>query len=357
MDSQFPPTPENVVTATVVPSSAPPMRPQRRSRPVVVLLVILLLLGLFASGMLNLALLAAAGLSSFETDRKVRERFYSHEKDSDNKVAVITVEGTIISAEGFIKRQIDRAKDDSNLKAIVLRIDSPGGTIAATDALYYQLRKLRQDQDIPLVVSMGSLAASGGYYLAMACGDTPDVIFAERSTWTGSIGVIIPHYNFAGLMKEWGIEEDSVTSHPLKNMASIARPMTEQERGILQGLVDDGFAQFKDIVKRGRPAFREDPKALDELATGQVFTAAQAEKNGLVDKIGFLEDAVDRAIALAGLSKDDVKVVRYRREPSVADVFFGNEVRKKPFDLATMLEMTAPRGYYLWTWLPSLVEP
>ena len=146
---------------------------------------------------------------------------------------------------------------------------------------------------------MGGLAASGGYYASMAVGDTEDTIFAEPTTWTGSIGVVIPHYNVTGLMKEIGVADDSIASNPLKEMGSFTRPMTEAERNIFQNLVNEGFTRFKDVVKSGRPKFKQDPAALDKLATGQVFTAVQAEKNGLIDKIGFIDDAVDRAIELA----------------------------------------------------------
>src|SRR6185369_12594700 len=129
---------------------------------------------------------------------------------------------------------------------------------------------------------------SGGYYVSMAVGDTENSIFAEPSTWTGSVGVVIPHYNFSGLMEKFQVEEDSIKSHRLKMMGSPFRPMTEEERGIFQGLVDESFTQFKEIVKAGRPKFRSNEAALTAVATGQVFTTKQALANGLVDKEGFI---------------------------------------------------------------------
>ena len=154
----------------------------------------------------------------------------------------------------------------------------------------------------------------------MCVGDAPEAIFAEPATWTGSIGVIIPHYNFGELMGKWGIQEDSIASNPLKTMGSFARPITDEEQKIFAGLVDEGFTQFKNVIKQGRPKFRKDPALLDKLATGQVFAADQALKNGLIDKIGFIEDAVDRAIGLAHLKKEDVKVVKYKAEPRLSDI-------------------------------------
>jgi len=336
------------------PPPPPPGRRYRRGGRWLLVLLLLALCGSLVANVMLLMVAGLAGLTSLDTDRKVQERFHSLQENGRSKVAVISVTGAILEGEGFVKHQIDRAMEDRSVKAVVLRVNSPGGTITGSDYIYHHLRELAREKEIPIVVSMGGLAASGGYYVSMAAGDTPDAIFAEPSTWTGSIGVIIPHYNFSGLLEEWGVEEDSVASRPLKKMGSFARPMTDEERQIFRELVDEGFTQFKDIVKAGRPRFRKDPKALDKLATGQIYTAQQALNNGLIDKIGFIEEAIDRAIELAKLDKDDVKVVEYKRMPTLTDVLLGANVRSQQFDLATMLEMTAPRAYYLCTWLPPL---
>jgi len=341
--------------AVPVASLAAAEPPRRRSRPWVRLLCGLLVLGLFGSLMLNLLLLAATGLTSLDADRKVQEKFFSHQRGGADKVAIITLSGTILSGKGFIKDQIDQAAEDSSVKAVVLRVNSPGGTITGSDYIHHHLSKLAGESKIPIVVSMGGVAASGGYYVSMACGKT-GVIFAEPTTWTGSIGVIIPRYDLSELLQSWGVAEDSIASHPLKKAGSFAKPMTEEEREIFRQLVNEGFTQFKDIIKRGRPAFQEDPEALDKLATGQIYTAGQALNNGLIDQIGFLEDAVDKAIELAKLDKNRVEVVEYQREPSLASVLLGGEVRQEQTDLAAMLELTVPRAYYLCTWLPPLAS-
>jgi protease-4 len=355
---QHPPVQAQLVAAPV---TAPP---PRKSRFFARLVLVFLLVGFLGSLAVNLLLLVAVGLSglaSAEDEGRVTEKVLpSWNRSGTDKVAILSIEGTILSGEGFFKQQIDHARKDiknGNLKAIVLRVNSPGGTISGSDYMLHHLRKLVEDSKeakVPIVVSMGGIAASGGYYVSMCVGDTPDTIFAEPTTWTGSIGVIIPHYNLADLMEKWGIQEDAVASHRLKGMGSLTRKMTFEERKILQQLVDDGFTRFKNIVKEGRPAFRKDPAALDKLATGQVYTADQALKNGLVDKIGFIEDAVDRAIELAGLNKGDVKVVRYRAEPRLSDVLFGETRAQPPFDLAAVLDSVTPRAYYLCTWLPAL---
>ncbi len=356
--NSHPKVPQEPPLAAQLAGQPPPTPPVRKARSVGRWLLALLLLGLCGSLLLNVMLFAVAGLAgltSLDADRKVQEKFHSHQKSARSKVAIISLKGVIINGEGFVKHQIDRALEDRDVKAVVLRVDSPGGTVTGSDYIYHHLRQLAEKKH--MVVSMGGLAASGGYYVSMAAGDTPDTVFAEPTTWTGSIGVMIPHYDLSELLqKKLGIKEDSVVSHRLKNMGSLARPMTTEEREIFRELVDESFTHFKDVVKAGRPKFRKDPNALEILATGQVYTAQQALQNGLVDKVGFIEEAIDRAIELAKLDKDDVKVVEYKRTPNLADVLLGTEVRGQQFDLATMLEMTAPRAYYLCTWLPPLTS-
>jgi protease IV len=364
MDTTPPPggSPQAPRYAQVVPERAIG-QPPRKSSLLARLFVALLFLAFLGSVALNFLLFVAVGLmgaGSADDEARIREKFFSLNRHGVHKVAIISIEGTILSGEGFFKQQIDHARKDiadGTLKAIVLRVNSPGGTIAGSDYMLYHLRKLvgeGQDAKIPIVVSMGAIAASGGYYVSMCVGDQPKTIFAEPSTWTGSIGVIIPHFNIADLMEKCGIQEDAVISHRLKGMGSITRKMTPEERQIFQKLVDDGFKQFKDVVLQGRPKLDKD--ALNKLATGQVYTAEQAKTLGLVDEIGFIEDAIDRAIELAKLNRGDVKVVKYKEEPRLADILFGKSQTQPSFDLAAILETTTPRAYYLCTWLPALAS-
>ncbi len=350
MSSYYPP--DGVVTAQVV---SP--QPHRSHRPTLVIVV----LGLFLMGSLfaNVVLLAALGLSRLEPS-KVQEKHFSHNASAADKVAILSLEGLILDGEGFAKDQIDQVMKDKSVKAVVLRVDSPGGTVTGSDYILHHLKKMRSERGIPVVVSMGSVAASGGYYISMAVGDTERSIFAEPTTWTGSIGVIIPHYDAAELAAKLGIKEDSIASHRLKGMGSFLRPMTEEERAIFQRLVDDSFSRFKEIVREGRPRFRQKPEELDKLATGQVFTAQQAKDSGLVDEIGFLEDAVDRAIELAGLDPEQVNVVRYRKEPTLADLMLGETVSSRlphaEWDWRVLFDAAVPRPFYLFSRLPVLVD-
>ena len=310
-----------------------------------------------------LLLLVLLVIGSFEKayndgDGDAPERWHSLSKTASDKIAIITVEGTILGDENFVKKQIDTVRKDDHVKAVVLRVDSPGGTVTGSDYIYHHLKKLTEKKQIPLVVSMGSIAASGGYYVAMAAGDTENTIYAEPTTWTGSIGVIIPHYDLSGLLEKYNVEDDSIASNPLKMMGSPTRkfpePIRAEEQQILKGLVESSFEGFKEIVLASRPALRDNKAVQDTVFTGRIFTAQQAKENLLVDRLGFIEDAIDRAIELGSLDKDNVRVVKFHQPGGLIEQLFGPRNRKQPIDLTALLEWTAPRAYYLCTWLPGL---
>jgi len=297
----------------------------------------------------------------FQTPDQIQERYHSlvkhgYRADPD-KVAIIDVSGLIMEGDGFVKRQIDRVRNDDRVKAVVLRIDTPGGTVTGSDYILHHLNRLREEKNIPIVVSMGSIATSGGYYIAMAVGHEENVIFAEPTTTTGSIGVIIPHYDVSGLMERFDVRDDSIASGPRKQMLSMTRKITDENRELLQKYVDIAFSRFKDIVKDGRPEFLDNPEKLDELATGEIFSAETALENGLVDEIGFIEAAITRAIDLANLVESNVRVVRYKKNPSFfAQLSAAQQGAHSMSDLGRMLEMTAPKAYYITTWLPPILS-
>jgi protease-4 len=298
----------------------------------------------------------------FDTTEGIEEKFVQGSKLADDKIAIITVSGVIVEGDGFVKNQIDKVKADKNVKAIVVRVDSPGGTVTGSDYIYHHLTKLREEKSVPVVVSMGGIAASGGYYVAMAVGDQPDTIFAEPTCSTGSIGVMIPHYDISGLLAKLDIEDDSIATHPRKLMLSMTRDMTPEERELITAHINDMFERFKEVIKEGRPMFKEDPSALDQLATGEIFTAEKAQKNKLIDKIGFVEEAINRALELASLDKEKTKVVKYKRPVTLFDNLGYAEARRRAsplgsaLDLATLLDFSAPRAWYLTTSLPALVS-
>ena len=296
----------------------------------------------------------------FDTSEGIKEQFHSRSQSTQNKIAIIDVSGVILEGDGFVKRQIDRIRDDNNVKAAVLRIDTPGGTVTGSDYIFHHLVKLRKEKNIPLVVSMGSMATSGGYYIAMAVGDQKETIFAEPTTTTGSIGVIIPHYDLSGFLERWDIKDDSIASHERKQMLSMTRELSPEHRSIIQEYIDESFLRFKNIVKKGRPVFRDgtdnitDKATGTDLATGEIFSAQKAQKYQLVDKIGFLDEAIDRAAALAKLQPDSVRVVKYTKPASLLNITGLAQQQGTGSRLQTLLEMSAPRAYYLTTSLPAL---
>lgn len=302
--------------------------------------------------------------SYFSPADRPQERFHSLSRTATKKIAIIDISGPILSGEGsFAKAQIDRVREDEDVVGVVVRVNSPGGTVTGSDYLLHHLRQMRIEDNegetrakpLPLVVSMGSLCASGGYYIAMAVGDQPDSIFAEPTTWTGSIGVIIPHYDLSTAMSSLFIKDDSIVSGPYKAMLSPTRPMSAEERKIAQTLVDESFAGFKKVVVSGRPKFKDDAAALDASATGQIFTAEQAVERGLVDQIGFVEAAIERVAKLAGVGLDEVRCVQYQRPPTLVGALLGtqSETPAPTVDVATLLDLATPRAYYLWSWLPA----
>ncbi|HEY4232560.1 MAG TPA: signal peptide peptidase SppA [Lacipirellulaceae bacterium] len=287
-----------------------------------------------------------------------KEKYHSLSKTAQQKIAIINVEGLITETDGYVKKQIECVKNDPDVVGVVLRIDSPGGTVTGSDYIYHHLRKLAEDRKVPIVVSMGGICASGGYYIAMSVGGQKDAIFAEPTTWTGSIGVIIPHYDLSGLLGRFNVSDDSIASGPLKQMGSPTRPITPEERKLLQQLVDDTFAGFKQIVASGRPKFKDDPGGLDAVATGQIFTAKQALDHGLVDKLGFIEDAIARDAELANTTIDQVRCVKYEASNSLLSEFMNSRapLGGAGLDVTALLDLTTPRAYYLWTFLPSALS-
>lgn len=317
----------------------------------------LLWVALGISVLANISFLGAYQ-SYFQPAGTIEEKFHSLNGRAQDKVAILAVDGVIMKGEtSFAKRQIDRIVEDPHVKAVVLRIDSPGGTISGSDYLYHHLQELTAKKKLPLVVSLGSLAASGGYYVAMAAGDQAKIIYAEPTTWTGSIGVIVPHYDLTGLLDKIDVKDDSIASHPLKQMLSPTRAaspeLRDQERKLVQQLVDEGFGRFKQLVLDSRAELRKNPAWQEQVFTGRIFTAAQAKQFGLVDEIGFIDSAIDRAIELARLDRADVRVVQYSRPFGLTNLFLS-ESQSSRVDLASLLDLTVPRAYYLCSWLPGL---
>ncbi len=224
--------------------------------------------------------------------------------DKADKIALINIEGVITDSRDIIK-QITKYKEDSSIKGIVLNINSPGGGVAPSQEIYEEILKLH-DKNKKVVASMSSLAASGGYYIACAS----DKIVANPGTITGSIGVIMTFSNIEELMKKVGMKTEVIKSGKYKDIGSPVRSITDEERDILQGVIDDVYDQFIEAVAKSRNMESERVK---ELADGRIFSGRQAKEIGLVDELGNLQDAISIITKIVGI-KGKPKIIQERKK-------------------------------------------
>lgn len=230
-----------------------------------------------------------------------------------SKIALIELEGVISTSEDII-RQLDKYSENKSVKAIVLRIDSPGGGAAASQEIYEKVKRVR-DSGIPVIASMGSVAASGGYYVALGA----DTIFASPGTTTGSIGVIAEIPNTQKLFDKIGISFETIKSGKFKDTGSPYRDMNEDDRRYLQNLVNDHYKQFVEIVKNERGMTHAE---VMKYADGRVFTGLQALECGLVDTLGIYEDAINFAAEMAGITGEPKTIKEKRRKMTWFDLMF-----------------------------------
>jgi protease-4 len=209
-----------------------------------------------------------------------------------DKVAVVKISGPIYSSQGMIEL-LKKCRDNDSIKAIVLRINSPGGGVASVQEIHKELTRL----DKKIVVSMGSTAASGGYYIAC----TADRIFANPGTLTGSIGVIMQFPRIEGLMKKLGVEREVLKSGKYKDSGSMYREFTAEERELFQATIDDVYEQFLAAILEGRKHVELTREQLVEIADGRIMSGKQAMENNLIDELGDLDDAIEYAGKLAGI--------------------------------------------------------
>jgi protease-4 len=226
------------------------------------------------------------------------------------KVAVIPVSGLIADSEPVIDSLKRFGKDDS-VKAVILRINSPGGGVAPSQEIYEEVRKLNARK--PVLTSMGALAASGGYYIAAATRK----VYANPGTMTGSIGVIMPFMNVKDLVEKIGLKGMTVKSGQFKDIGSPLRDMTPQEQALLQGVVDNVHLQFVNAVAEGRRLPRSE---VMKIADGRIFTGEQAKALGLVDALGNLQDAVAEAGRMGKISGEPKVVTPPRNKISLLDL-------------------------------------
>ena len=328
---------------------------KRTAWPLVIagILIVTMGVGLLVSLAANVALIGGKTGKGEVTVGQDRFSEVVLEGEGDDKIVIIPVKGFITFADtrSFLEResmgkQVEErllaAQDDPSVKAVILDIDTPGGSITASDILYHRVKEIQAAGKI-VVAGFGDLAASGGYYLACPA----DYIVAHPTTITGSIGVIIQSLNLEGLMSKIGIKDVTVKRGEEKDFLSPFREMTPEEREMLQGVVDEMYERFLSVVAEGRDFSR---KEIDMIAGGRIFTGPQALANGLVDEIGYQDTAIEMARELADL--EEATVIEYEKEYSFFDLFRGRVSRifdpLPGFAIQQLFKPQPPEILYLW---------
>jgi protease IV len=273
--------------------------------------------------------------------------FYAYLTGGDSKtlsflsgdgVGVLQIEGTIDDSRS-VMNELKRFKESPWIKAVVVRIDSPGGAVAPTQEIFDELQKTKKKK--PLIASMGSMATSGGYYIASAC----EKIIANPGTLTGSIGVIMQLTNFEELMKKVGVKGYNIKSGANKDIGSPFQPLSPEGKEILQSLVDNVYSQFVSAVAKGRGM---NEAQVRKLADGRVYSGAQAKELGLVDQFGTLDDAIEVAAKRVGLEENPTVYYSSPEEEHWWEkIFFAAVGRRFP---------TSQRGWLRYEWSPSLLQ-
>ena len=259
---------------------------------------------------------------------------FSHKLPIGEKVALIRIEGVILDSKNIIE-ELKEHSEDASVKAIVLRVDSPGGGVAPSQEIYEELVKIKGKKKI--VVSMGSVAASGGYYVSSPA----DMIVANPGTLTGSIGVIMEIPNVEGLMNKIGVKTEVIKSGEHKDIGSMFKTMTDEEKEILQSVLDDVHDQFIKAISDARGM---EIAVIRKLADGRIFTGRRAKELGLVDELGNLEDAIRLAGKISGI-KGKPEVVYKTNKFSFLDIIRGNlpdELIKEAFPAIRLKYLLTP---------------
>ena len=333
---------------------------------IAIILFVMLGLSLLANfGQMFESLARLGGTSHQRTAGPRLDEVVLEENHSSDKIAVVRVEGVISGDLGdrggysmvdVIGAQLDRAEKDKHVKAVLLKVDSPGGEVLASDDIARAITEFQDSSKKPVIVSMGSLAASGGYYVSAPC----SWIVANELTITGSIGVIMSGWNYRGLMDKVGLRPEVYKSGKFKDMlrgSKTPEEITPEERAMVQKLIDETYAKFKGVVAEGRKSAHnknDEAKSLAdnwaEYADGRVLSGKEAYDLGFVDQLGSYDDAIAKAEEL-GRIKESANVIEYRQRSDLAELFgmFGqSQSRAIKLDLGLDApKLQAGRMYFL----------
>lgn len=243
-----------------------------------------------------------------------------------------------------VREELQKAEKDDRVRALIVRINSPGGTITASDVLYHELLAFKERRKVPVIAAIMDVGASGGYYAALAA----DAIVANPTTVTGSIGVVMVTVNAQGLLEKIGVAPLAIKSGPMKDAGSPFRSLTEPERAVFQSIIDEMYGRFVELIVKARKLPEDRVRA---VADGRVYTAEQALRLGLVDRIGYLEDVVTLAKERAGLT--EARVVMYHRPKEYRTNIYSatpapSTAESTLAQFAAALGGGGPRFLYLW---------
>lgn len=331
------------------PPPTPPYPPYERPRKrfsgwrvfwgILFTLSVLANLGLFLL-LIGLIAFAATGQAT-----RIYDEAVVREGPRGTKIVLVNIEGVIHGQQADnVYRQLKTAGEDSSVRALIVRINSPGGTISGSDRIYAELRRYRQITGQPVVAFMEGVAASGGYYASVAC----DKIVAEPTAITGSIGVVMSYFVFQELLEnKLGIQPVHLTQGDKKDWPSSFRaPKQEELDYIEERLLTPAYERFVGIVQEGR-AGTLSAEQVRELADGSIYGAPKALEEKLIDKIGYLDDAVAMAQSLAGISA--AQVVEYRRPFSLVDMLSIKSANTLKLNRTTLYELSTPEVLYMWS--------
>ncbi|OGL14886.1 MAG: hypothetical protein A3G97_00235 [Candidatus Rokubacteria bacterium RIFCSPLOWO2_12_FULL_69_21] len=263
---------------------------------------------------------------------------------SEEPLVSLGAQAPRVSLLARVREELKKAEDDDRIQALVVRINSPGGTATASDILYRELSAFKTRKKIPVVAAIMDVGASGGYYVALAA----DTIVAHPTTVTGSIGVVMLTLNAEGLLQKVGVAPLAIKSGAKKDMGSPFRALSDEERQIFQGVIDDLYGRFVSLIAKERRMPEDKVRA---FADGRIYTARQAKELGLVDRVGYLEEAVEAAKQAARLS--EARVVMYHRPREYrSNIYSGTPVpepiQPSLLQLSSLLIGPGPRFLYLW---------
>ena len=258
------------------------------------------------------------------------------------RIALLEVNGTISDDREFIEH-LDRFRDDASVKGYVISINSPGGVVAPSQSIYSELKRIRDEDSIPVIAAIGSVGASGGYYVALAA----DSIFAMPGSITGSIGVIMEFPDASGLMQKIGVNMQTVKSAEHKDVGSPFRPLGEGDRALLQEMVLDVYSQFVTVVATERSLAVD---SVTKLADGRILTGQQALRSGLIDRLGNVPAALDAMGRMTGLGEDPDVVEPAKPRGTLLSRLLGETTAKAVGRAVEMTQISGPRLMYMTPW-------